>query len=146
MGFAAKAFPHASDFLKSDDLHNTSCLIADMRMPGMTGLELHSRLVESGNKIPTILITAFPDDRDRARARQSGVRCYLSKPYEDKDLLKCVLSALAFSGIIVSRVIRTAAQSAWHKPFVVPHLQPPVRWACRPMQYEGLRLPSRSGN
>jgi FixJ family two-component response regulator len=95
MGFAAKAFPDASDFLKSDDLHNTSCLIADMRMPGMTGLELHRRLVESGNEIPTILITAFPDDRDRARARQSGVRCYLSKPYEDKDLLKCVLSALA---------------------------------------------------
>jgi FixJ family two-component response regulator len=94
MGFAAKAFPHADDFLKSDVLHNTNCLIADMRMPGITGLELHSRLVESGNNIPTILITAFPDERDRARARQSGVRCYLVKPFEDDDLLKCVLSAL----------------------------------------------------
>jgi FixJ family two-component response regulator len=94
MGFAAKVFPHADDFLRSDDLHKTNCLIADMRMPGMTGLELHSRLVESGNNIPTILITAFPDERDRARARRSGVRCYLVKPFEDDDLLKCVLSAL----------------------------------------------------
>jgi FixJ family two-component response regulator len=72
MGFAAKVFPHADDFLKSDDLRNTNCLIADIRMPGMTGLELHSRLVESGNKIPTILITAFPDERDRARTSSRG--------------------------------------------------------------------------
>jgi FixJ family two-component response regulator len=97
MGFAAKVFPHAEDFLKSNDLRNTNCLIADMRMPGMTGLELHSRLVESGNNIPTILITAFPDERDRARARQSGVRCYLVKPFEEDDLLRCVLSALGLA-------------------------------------------------
>jgi FixJ family two-component response regulator len=74
MGFLVKSFACADDFLKSDDLCRTSCLIADMRMPGMTGLDLHNRLVESGTAIPTILITAFPDDRDRTRARQFGVK------------------------------------------------------------------------
>ena len=94
MGFLVKSFACADDFLKSDDLCRTSCLIADMRMPGMTGLDLHNRLVESGTAIPTILITGFPDDRDRARARQSGVRCYLAKPFEDKELLKCIRAAV----------------------------------------------------
>ena len=94
MGFLAKAFACADDFLKSDDLYSTSCLIADMRMPAMTGLELHNRLVESGNAIPTILITAFPDERDRVQARQSGVKCYLAKPFEDKELLKCISAAV----------------------------------------------------
>ena len=97
MGFLVKAFASPDDFLKSDDLHNTSCLIVDMRMPAMTGLELHNRLVESGNAIPTILITAFPDDRDRVRARQSGVRCYLAKPFEEKELLKCIRAAVGLA-------------------------------------------------
>jgi FixJ family two-component response regulator len=97
MGFAAKAFRQPDDFLKSGDIRQTSCLIADMRMPGMTGLELYGHLVASGHAIPTILITAFPDDRDRARARQSGVRCYLAKPFEDKELLECIRAALGSS-------------------------------------------------
>ena len=94
MGFIAKAFGRAEDFLKSDYLHRSSCLIADVRMPGITGLELHNRLVESGNMTPTILITAFPNDRDRARARQAGAICYLAKPFNDEALLACVRSAL----------------------------------------------------
>jgi CheY-like chemotaxis protein len=55
-------------------------------MPGMTGLELHNRLVGSGNIIPTILITAYPDDGDRARALRAGVICYLVKPFNYNDL------------------------------------------------------------
>jgi FixJ family two-component response regulator len=94
MGFAAQAFRQPDDFLESGYIRHTSCLIADMRMPGMTGLELYSHLVASGHAIPTILITAFPDDRDRARARQSGVRCYLAKPFEDKELFECIHAAL----------------------------------------------------
>ena len=72
MGFIAKAFDRAEDFLQSDYLRSSSCLIADVLMPGMTGIELHNRLVEAGNTTPTILITSFPNDRDRARARQAG--------------------------------------------------------------------------
>jgi FixJ family two-component response regulator len=94
MGFAAKIFPHAEAFLASEQVQSTDCLIADMRMPGMTGLELYSRLVQAGKAIPTILLTAFPDERDRMRARQSGVTCYLAKPFNDEDLLVCVRSAL----------------------------------------------------
>jgi FixJ family two-component response regulator len=89
MGFIAKAFGRAEDFLKS-----ASCLITDVRMPGITGLELHRSLVESGNMTPTILITAFPNDRDRARAREAGAICYLAKPFRDEELLACVRSAL----------------------------------------------------
>ena len=102
MGFFAETFERAEDFLKSERLHNTSCLIADVRMPGMTGIELHHRLVMSGNSIPTILITAFPDDRDRAHALQAGVICYLAKPFNGDDLLACIHSALE-SGAAVRR-------------------------------------------
>jgi FixJ family two-component response regulator len=94
MGFLAKAFPHPDDFLNSDAVCDTSCLIADMRMPGMSGLELYVRLVGSGRVIPTILITAFPDERDRARAQQSGVTCYLAKPFADGELLGCIREAI----------------------------------------------------
>jgi FixJ family two-component response regulator len=98
MGFIAEPFQRADDFLKFNRLHSRSCLIADIRMPGMTGLELHNCLVESGNVIPTILVTAFPNDRDRVRALQAGVICYLTKPFNEDDLLACIRSALGGSG------------------------------------------------
>jgi FixJ family two-component response regulator len=71
-----------------------SCLIADMQMPGMTGLELHNRLVTSGEPIPTVLITAFPDERARERALQAGVVGYLTKPFSENELLAYIRSAL----------------------------------------------------
>jgi FixJ family two-component response regulator len=94
MGFIAKAFERAEDFLKSDCLHSSSCLITDVLMPGMTGIELHQRLVEAGNITPTILITSFPPDRDRARALQAAAICCLAKPFDDEDLVACLRSAL----------------------------------------------------
>lgn len=95
LGFAAEVFPSAEDFLASRHLRRTACLIADVNMPGMTGLELHRRLKASGNAIPTILITAYPDDGVRARAVTDGVIGYLSKPFAEDDLLVCINSALA---------------------------------------------------
>ena len=94
MGFEAQAFERAEDFLKSDCLDRTGCLITDMRMPGMSGLELYDRLVASGNVIPTIVITAFPQDADRLRAEQSGICCYLAKPCDEQQLLECIRTAL----------------------------------------------------
>ena len=94
MGFVAVAFPGAADFLDSSELRSTRCLIADVQMPGMTGFELYERLAESGNAMPTILITAFANDRDRARALRSGVVCYLAKPVNHDELLACIGSAL----------------------------------------------------
>lgn len=94
MGFVAKGSRSAEDFLQSSHLRYTACVITDMRMSGMTGLELHDHLVQSGKTIPTILVTAFPNDRDRTRALKAGVVCYLAKPFNDQDLLRCVRSAL----------------------------------------------------
>ena len=94
MGFTAVAFPSAADFLNSSQLGDTCCLIADVQMPGMTGIELHDHLAGSGNMMATILITAYPDDRDRSRALQAGVICYLSKPFNHHDLLTCVRRAI----------------------------------------------------
>jgi len=93
-GFAVQTFWRAEDFLKSDHFHNTSCLITDVQMPGMTGLELYNRLIASGKIIPTILITAYPDDKARALALRSGVLCYLIKPFDENELLACIQSAL----------------------------------------------------
>jgi FixJ family two-component response regulator len=90
LGFIAKAFPCGDDFLKSERLRITSCLIADLQMPGMSGLELYGRLVALGHPIPTILTTAFPDERVRARALNVGVTGYLTKPFGERELLDCI--------------------------------------------------------
>jgi FixJ family two-component response regulator len=95
MSFIAGAFEHPDKFLKSKRLGGTSCLIADMRMPGMTGFELHNHLVSSGHPILTVLITAFPNERDRHRAMKAGVVCYLRKPFTESELLACINSALS---------------------------------------------------
>ena len=75
-----------------------SVVDADVQMPGMTGLELHRQLMASGKTIPTILITAYPDDSARERALGDGVVGYLSKPFDENDLLACVRSSLAADG------------------------------------------------
>src|SRR5260221_7101226 len=94
LGFFAKAFHSCESFLSSNRLHATSCLIKDVQMPDMTGVKLHSRLVASGKPIPTILLTAYPDDRVRARALKAGVVCYLAKPFDESEMLACISSAL----------------------------------------------------
>lgn len=94
VGFVSEAYRCAEDFLRSDSLHRSACLIADVRMPGMTGLELHRQLVASGNPIPTILITAHRDEAGRARALEAGALCYLTKPFNEDDLLGCIHAAL----------------------------------------------------
>jgi len=95
LGFSASAFRSAADFLQSGLLFRTACLIADMRMPGMTGLELFRHLVAAGTPIPTILVTAYPDETVRAHALRAGVRCYLAKPVVPDVLLGCIRAALA---------------------------------------------------
>jgi len=93
-GFAAVAFPSAEAFLSSGQSRDFSCLIADMRMQGISGLELHDRLAASGTPIPTVLMTAYPEEKVRERALASGVSCYLAKPFTAEELLQCVDSAI----------------------------------------------------
>jgi FixJ family two-component response regulator len=94
LDYAVEDFPSAADFLASPRLAETACLIADVHMPAMTGVELHKHLVEMGYAIPTILVTAYPNDVDRARALNDGVVCYLRKPVDEKHLIRCLRAAL----------------------------------------------------
>jgi FixJ family two-component response regulator len=94
LGYSVEAIASPQEFLASRHVRRTSCLIADMQMPGMTGLELHQRLSASARPIPTILITAYPDNGVRERALAAGVIGYLSKPFEQDDLLACIRAAL----------------------------------------------------
>jgi FixJ family two-component response regulator len=89
-GYDAHTFSSSAEFLGSSGIENTSCMIVDINMPRMTGLELRDRLLELGHRIPTVFITGYPSDEDRARALAGGVVCYLVKPYNDEDLLHCV--------------------------------------------------------
>lgn len=95
LGFAASGFRSAAEFLGSGEMARTACLITDVRMPGMGGLDLHRHLVASGLLIPTVLVTAFPDETTRARALKAGVGSYLAKPFEPDELLGCIRSAFA---------------------------------------------------
>jgi FixJ family two-component response regulator len=94
LGYVVEAFPSAADFLASPLLSATACLVSDVQMPGMTGVELHRHLVDAGYTIPTILVTAYPDEATRRRALKDGVVCYLSKPVDDDHLERCLRSAL----------------------------------------------------
>ena len=94
LGYTVEAFPSAADFLASPFLPATACLVTDVQMPGMNGVELHRHLVDAGYAIPTILVTAYPDEVVRNRALKSGAVCYLSKPVDDEHLERCLRSAL----------------------------------------------------
>ena len=94
LGYAVASFSSAMAFLKSPDLEQTACLIADVQMPGMTGDELYGRLVHDGRTVPTILITAYPDNHLRTRVLNDGVFCYLHKPFDEHSLINCVRKAV----------------------------------------------------
>jgi FixJ family two-component response regulator len=94
-GFSTATFEDAESFLASASRASASCVVADIRMPGMTGVELYQTLVASGNGIPTVIITAHPEEVTQSRAREAGITCYLSKPFAPDELLECVREALA---------------------------------------------------
>jgi len=95
VGFAVRVFASAEEFLKSDYLRDTGCLILDVRMPGMSGIELHRHLVAGHSEVPVIFITAHGSDREtRSRAIRDGAVDYLSKPFSEDALLNAVRTAL----------------------------------------------------
>jgi FixJ family two-component response regulator len=98
LGFTADIFASAAEFLASPRLAETACMIADIHMPEMTGLELYRRLIDTGHAVPTIFVTAFPTDVDRARALNDGALCYLRKPVDEEHLTRCVREALSSAG------------------------------------------------
>jgi FixJ family two-component response regulator len=93
-GYAVAVFPSGVEFLTSTHLVETDCLIADINMPSMTGVDLYQRLIKLGHAIPTILITAYADEAVRSRALNDGVIGYLQKPVDEGDLMHCLRLAL----------------------------------------------------
>ena len=94
MGYNASTFGSANEFLKSEKVHDTSCLITDLQMPGLSGIDLQDRLIASGYRIPIIFITAYPDENVRLRVMKAGAIGFLSKPYNHDHLLGCLEKAL----------------------------------------------------
>jgi FixJ family two-component response regulator len=90
LGLDAYTFASAEEFLQSSHLDDTSCLITDLQMPGMNGVELQKLLLAQGRRIPIILVTAFPEERMRTRAIEAGALGFLSKPFETQTLIDLI--------------------------------------------------------
>lgn len=95
LDYAVAVFPSAAEFLVSPKLAATACLVADVHMPAMTGIELYKHLIERGHPIPTILVTAYPDEGAQERVLTLGIERYLRKPLVEAVLIDCLRSAVA---------------------------------------------------
>lgn len=94
-GYVVHTFASAEEFLRSPDSNGTSCVIADVQMPLMTGIDLLTQMRAHGSAAPFIFITAFPDESVRVRALKAGAICFLGKPFAASDLMQCLDRALA---------------------------------------------------
>lgn len=95
LGYSARGFASAQQFMDSDVSSSTACLITDIQMAGLGGLDLYSRLISECRAPPVIFITAFPDQRIEARARALGALGFFSKPFEAQALVQCIQQAVA---------------------------------------------------
>ena len=98
LGYAVHSFASAEEFLQSTHINDTCCVIADVQMPGMSGVELQSLLLARGVGMPFIFITAFPDENIRARALKAGAIGFLTKPFDGQILVKCLCAAVRGDG------------------------------------------------
>ena len=94
LGYGALTFSSAEEFLASDRVRHTACLITDLHMPGLDGLEMQRRLIEQGLKVPVIFITAYPEEHQRQRALENGAICFIAKPCREEHLIACLERAL----------------------------------------------------
>jgi FixJ family two-component response regulator len=94
LGFEIQVFACAEDFLRSDRAWSTGCVITDVHMPKMSGLELQARVGRDGHQIPFVFITVFPDEQIRRRALKEGAVCFLNKPFTEAELVAGICLAL----------------------------------------------------
>jgi len=94
LGYDVQTYGSAEDFLGSEGRDDTACLISDVQMPGLGGLELQKILGAEGRRLPIIFITAFPDTHARQVAMDAGALCFLSKPFDGEALIQCLEKAL----------------------------------------------------
>jgi FixJ family two-component response regulator len=97
IGFRTKGFPSAEAFLSSNQARGSACLILDVRMPGMNGLDLQRQVVAANWRIPIIFITSHTDGDARARALEAGAVAFLYKPFREEELLNAIDTALKHS-------------------------------------------------
>ena len=90
LGYRARTFASAEEFLGSDQLAATACLITDVQMPGLSGLDLQDRLIEHGCDMPVIFVTALPEEAIRMRALGAGAAGFFRKPFDEESLVECV--------------------------------------------------------
>lgn len=93
-GFVAHAFASAEEFLRSPHVSDTSCLITDVKMLGMSGVDLQRQLIAQGRRVPVIFVTAFPEEHSHARALAAGAAGFLTKPFDGRTLINCLYEAL----------------------------------------------------
>jgi FixJ family two-component response regulator len=98
LGYIVHKFASADEFLRSPHFNDTSCVIADVQMPAMSGVELQALLLARGYRVPFIFITAFPEETIRERAMRAGAICFLTKPFDRVTLIKCLDTALRGDG------------------------------------------------
>lgn len=97
IGFGTRGFPSAEAFLSSSQARDTACLILDVRMPGMNGLDLQTRIAAAHWRLPIIFVTSHTDDDARARALEAGAVAFLHKPFREEELLNAIHAALKLS-------------------------------------------------
>ena len=110
LGYVAHAFASADEFLRSPQVADNSCLILDVRMPEMSGLELQKQLQIQGTQVPIIFITSVQDQSIRTQALNAGAVCVLTKPFEIRTLIKHLEDALKRRPIAPTTAVQTAAQ------------------------------------
>ena len=102
LGYEVATFESAGHFLRSRRLAETACLITDVQMPGLSGLDLQSRIAADGHRIPVIFLTAFPEERFRRRAMRAGAVGFLSKPFDEESLINCLKTALGRHEVVAT--------------------------------------------
>jgi FixJ family two-component response regulator len=110
LGYGAATFASAEDFLQSNQINETECVISDVQMPGLSGVELQSQLIARGNRTPVIFVTASTEERTRARALKAGAIGVLSKPLNEERLIEYIQTALAVRKMQTGRIMAAVAQ------------------------------------
>jgi FixJ family two-component response regulator len=94
IGYAVRTFPSSQNFLENGECKGPGCLILDVQMPGMNGLDLEEKLIADGSNLSVVYITAFDEPEARARAKRQGALAFLTKPVDEKQLMEAVNAAL----------------------------------------------------
>jgi tungstate transport system substrate-binding protein len=123
LGYKTTTFESAEHFLQSSMVAETACLITDLQMPGLSGLELQEALQSRGYRTPIILITAFPNEKDRTRALDNGAIGFLSKPFDKKSLIKYLTAAIS-SAQVVGRFITLSSTTSMQDSGLLGHILP----------------------